>query len=242
MIAILQHFVPDINLELDGLKALGAELGVVGPAPPPSAQTPMRSLPPSLERAYGQIAESSSNQSEYMSGRSESPTSVVAEEDEQQINKDPAISPNAEMSHPSSPILTRNFSSLISLTLDDNQHSVPSQTTAPDGYFSSLTFGTLRDRVQADTYVEKYFNDINDVIWVLSYDAFMSWYRDYDPNIPLEVTKQAILSLVFAFGAIGECNDEGDAYFSYAQRTIGLVLQKGGLEVIQVFILMVHFL
>jgi hypothetical protein len=82
MIAILQHFIPDINLELDGLKAIGKELGIQGPAPPGPPQTPMRSLPPSLEGVYIQRATSTPGQSEGMSERSQSPGSEMEREDE----------------------------------------------------------------------------------------------------------------------------------------------------------------
>ena len=131
MIAILQHFVPDISLELDGLKALGAQLGVVGPAHPPPPQTPMRSLPPSLERAYGQTTESSSNQSEYMSGRSESPTSEVGREDELQISEDLASSPNAEALHLSSTTITRkcSYSIFSYIRRESTYSSVPNDLT-----------------------------------------------------------------------------------------------------------------
>jgi hypothetical protein len=238
MIAILQHFVPDINLELDGLKALGSQLGVVGPAPPPPAQTPMRNLPPSLERAYGQTSESASNPSERMAGRSQSPTSELDGEEELNMSEDLVI-PNAESLHPSSPTRTRNFFCLLTLTLVDNQLTLPSQRTSPNYSFSSVTVGALPNRALADVYVENYFNDINDIIWVLSYNEFMSWYRDYDPNIPLDATKHTILSLVFAFGAKEDSNNERDMYYSNALKTIGSVMKQGGLHSIQALMLMV---
>jgi hypothetical protein len=81
MIAILQHFIPDINLELDGLKTIGTQLGIPGPAPPGYSQTPMRSLPASLEGIF-QRGTSMSNQSEAMSERSQSPNSAMGKEDE----------------------------------------------------------------------------------------------------------------------------------------------------------------
>src|SRR5271169_1409329 len=88
MIAILQHFVPDINLELEGLKAVGAKLGIPGPAlalPPTGLnQTPMRSLPPSLEGAYLQRASSTPNQSEGLSERSQSPAPSETDRDDEE--------------------------------------------------------------------------------------------------------------------------------------------------------------
>jgi hypothetical protein len=82
MIAILQHFLPDINLELEGLQAVGKELGIAGPAPPGPLQTPMRSLPASLEGVYLQRRMSTSNQSDGMSERSQSPESDMERDNE----------------------------------------------------------------------------------------------------------------------------------------------------------------
>jgi len=71
MIAILQHFIPDINIDLEGLKAVGAELGIQGPAPSGAVpQMPLRNLPASLAETYLQRTGSTSNQSEEMSERS----------------------------------------------------------------------------------------------------------------------------------------------------------------------------
>lgn len=88
MIAILQHFVPDINLELEGLKAVGAKLGIPGPAlalPPTGLnQIPMRSLPPSLEGAYLQRTSSTPNQSEGLSERSQSPAPSETDRDDEE--------------------------------------------------------------------------------------------------------------------------------------------------------------
>ena len=108
MIAILQHFVPDINLELDGLKALGAQLGVAGPALPPSAQAPMRNLPPTLERAYGQGLESSSNPSENIAGSTQSPVSDFLGEEELDISEDHGPTPNDDSFNPPTRTMARN--------------------------------------------------------------------------------------------------------------------------------------
>jgi hypothetical protein len=108
MIAILQHFVPGINLELNGLKALGAQLGVVGPSPGPPAQVPIRSLPTSLELAYEQPTESISNTSEHMSERSHSPPGDGDREDnEGQIIDETLTLSNTGTSRLSSPSILR---------------------------------------------------------------------------------------------------------------------------------------
>jgi len=85
MIAIIQHFVPDINFELEGLKAIGAKLGIAAPAPPVLGQAPRRSLPPSMEAAYLQGSDSTPAQSEATSKRSQSPDPSEFEEDEEEV-------------------------------------------------------------------------------------------------------------------------------------------------------------
>ena len=83
MIAIIQHFIPDINFELEGLKAAGAKFGIATPAPPLPGQTPRRSLPPSLEAAYLQRFDSTPGQSDAMSERSPSLDPSEFEEEEE---------------------------------------------------------------------------------------------------------------------------------------------------------------
>ena len=85
MIAIIQHFVPDINLELEGLKAAAAKLGIATPAPPIPGQAPRQSLPPSLETAYLQGSDSNPAQSEAASEKSPSPEPSEFEESEADV-------------------------------------------------------------------------------------------------------------------------------------------------------------
>jgi len=81
IIAIIQHFLPDIDLELDGLKAAGAKLGIAAPAHPVAGQTPRLSLPPSLEAPSLQHSESSHAQSDVMGEKSPSPERSASEEE-----------------------------------------------------------------------------------------------------------------------------------------------------------------
>jgi hypothetical protein len=85
MIAIIQHFVPDINLELEGLKAAGAKLGIVAPAPPLPGQAPRQSLLPSLEPAFLQDSDPTPAQFEAASERSPSPEPSEFEESEADV-------------------------------------------------------------------------------------------------------------------------------------------------------------
>jgi hypothetical protein len=85
MIAIIQHFVPDINLELEGLKAAAAKLGIAAPAPPIQGQAPRRSLPPNLEPALLQRSDSTPAQSEAASEKSPSPEPSEFEESEADV-------------------------------------------------------------------------------------------------------------------------------------------------------------
>lgn len=88
MIAIIQHFLPDINLELEGLKAAGAKLGIAVPAPPVAGQTPTLNLPPSLEAPQLQQSDSTSAKSDIMSERSPSAELSEFEEEEEAEEQD----------------------------------------------------------------------------------------------------------------------------------------------------------
>lgn len=247
MIAILQHFVPGINLELEGLKTLGAQLGVVGPAPPPPAQTPIRTLPTGLELAYGQPTESISNPSEHMSERSHSPPGEVDREDNE--GRMPGIDDldtltlaNTGTLHLSSPNVARICPLLLTLILEDLQQSVStqsSQPTVPNDLMVAKTSSTLPTREVADRYVENYFNNLNELFWVLSYNEFMTWYQGYDPAKPLGPTREAVLLLVLAFGSSSESSDEREKYISSALNLVGDVMKQGGLDGIQALLLMV---
>jgi len=114
-----------------------------------------------------------------------------------------------------------------------NKYDVPVNIGSP-GY--SFNFP---ERALADIYVQRYFNEINNVNWVLSYYEFMSWYRYDDPSSPLNATRHVILSLVFAFGA----NDVSisETYYSNALNLIGSIIKEGGLQSVQALMLMVRF-
>jgi len=83
MIAILNHFIPDVALETEGLKAVGASLGIQKPESTGTNHTPMRSLPASLEGAYLQRSSSTPNQSDAMSEGSQSPVPSEKDRDEE---------------------------------------------------------------------------------------------------------------------------------------------------------------
>jgi hypothetical protein len=83
MITILHHFIPDVALETEGLKAIGASLGISKPESTGSHQTPMRSLPASLEGAYLQRSSITPNQSEGMSEGSQSPAPSETDRDDE---------------------------------------------------------------------------------------------------------------------------------------------------------------
>jgi hypothetical protein len=89
-------------------------------------------------------------------------------------------------------------------------------------------------------YVDKYFSEVNDILCVLSYHEFLSWYRQCYPDKLLDPAKQVILFIVLAFGTKDDTNGAGCTYFSYALNAIGSVMEKGGLEAVQALILMVQ--
>jgi hypothetical protein len=98
----------------------------------------------------------------------------------------------------------------------------------------------LPPRSLADIYVDRYFSEVNDLICVLSYNEFRSWYHYAYPDKPLDQVKQAILYTVFAFGSKDDMNGAGEAFFSQALPSAGAVVARGGLEAIQTLILMVY--
>jgi len=81
MIAILQHFVPDINFELESLKAVGKSLGIQKPSTQVITQSPMRALPQTLEAQYKKDT-LTPNPSERLSERSHTPQSENGKDDE----------------------------------------------------------------------------------------------------------------------------------------------------------------
>jgi hypothetical protein len=54
MIAIIQHFMPEVQFDLEGLRSAGKSLGIENPAPQNLTQAPLRPLPATLEVVYGQ--------------------------------------------------------------------------------------------------------------------------------------------------------------------------------------------
>ena len=97
----------------------------------------------------------------------------------------------------------------------------------------------LPSRQFADIFVERYFADVNDILCVLSYNDFLSWYQPSYPERPLDPAKQVILYTVFAFGSRDDINGSADIYFSYALNAVGSIFGQAGLETIQALTLMV---
>ena len=264
MIAIIQHFIPDINFELEGLKAAGEKLGIPAPAPSPAGQTPRRSLPPSLEAANLQRSESTPGQSEVMSERSRSrgPSDFAEEEEGEEEGEDatvadelltiaepsldvqpPILSPLAP---PTSPVAPRGrLREIAPLTSTSPLPRPPpplTPATSSAAELVSIPGPTTQppSRQSADIFVERYFTDVNDVFCLLSYDSFMTWYRPSYPNQPLDLARQVILYTVFAFGSRDDINGSADIYFSYALGAIGPLLGQGGFETVQALTLMVY--
>ena len=107
MIAILNHFVPDVSMETEGLKAVGASLGIAKPESTGSYQIPMRSLPASLEGAYLKQSSSTPNQSEGMSEGSQSPAPSETDRDDEAHAAESLINTNDAPSQQSTPVEIR---------------------------------------------------------------------------------------------------------------------------------------
>jgi Fungal specific transcription factor domain len=100
----------------------------------------------------------------------------------------------------------------------------------------------LPPRHVADIFVDRFFADVNDLLCILSYNDFMSWFHPSYPDKPLEPIKQVILYIVFAFGSKDDIKGSADTYFSYAQGAVGPIMAQGGLEAIQTLTLLVRYL
>jgi hypothetical protein len=106
-------------------------------------------------------------------------------------------------------------------------------------YFPRPQFSQHPPRHIADSFVNKYFADVNDILCILSYNEFMSWYHQSYPDKHLEPIKQVILYTVFAFGSKDDINGSADVYFSHALSAVGSVMGQGSLEAIQALALLV---
>ena len=68
----------------------------------------------------------------------------------------------------------------------------------------------------ADSYIERFFTDVNDTFCILSYKDFMQWYILLYPDKPLDHVKQVILHVIFAFATKDAADGACDIYFSQA--------------------------
>src|SRR5271170_6971121 len=105
-------------------------------------------------------------------------------------------------------------------------------TSSSFSYFPA-SIPQLPPRDLAIHFIDRYFRDVNEILCVLSYNDFGSWYHHMSPDKPFEPVKRVILFTVFAFGCKDDINGAADTYFSYALQSVGLVMQQGGLEAIQ---------
>jgi len=120
MIAIIQHFVPDINLDLEGLKAVGKSLGIEGPAPHGTAESPMRPLPVPLEATSGQD-NTPSNPSENMSEKGGHMTEDDNEKDDETNALEGPLTMTDTTSQPVTPTPRRNSSYTNLLTFSGSK-------------------------------------------------------------------------------------------------------------------------
>jgi hypothetical protein len=88
-------------------------------------------------------------------------------------------------------------------------------------------------RRAGDVLVDRFFSEVNELHFILSYNDFMPWYQRWFPEIILDPTKQATLFTVFAFGCKDDINAPADSYFIHAVNAMGPVLVNGCLEAVQ---------
>jgi hypothetical protein len=88
-------------------------------------------------------------------------------------------------------------------------------------------------RRAGDVLVDRFFSEVNELHFILSYNDFMPWYQRWFPDISLDPIKQATLFTVFAFGCKDDINAPADSYFIHAVNAMGPVLVNGCLEAVQ---------
>jgi hypothetical protein len=95
----------------------------------------------------------------------------------------------------------------------------------------------IPSRRAGDVLVDRFFSEVNELHFILSYNDFMPWYQRWFPDVPLDPIKQATLFTVFAFGCKDDINAPADSYFIHAVNAMGPVLVNGCLEAVQALIL-----
>lgn len=128
----------------------------------------------------------------------------------------------------------------MTLTLEEARGPDPPVQTPSAQFSLQLKSFELPPRSLADMYVGRYFSEVNDLICVLSYNEFRSWYHYSYPDKPLDQLKEATLYTVFAFGSKDDLNGASETFFSQALPLTGALVARGGLEAIQALILMVY--
>jgi len=243
MAAILQHEIPDINLDVEGLRDVGTKMGIAEP-PPGNGSLSVTPKGPAISEG-GEQAEKMGealNDLGGQSGRSQSPISEidldqkpgdtaqipVVVRDSPRISQQPRRLLPTLAPQPSALAHRRQSSEVPSLEEDRLQRMMRLEPS----WFTQAV-GAIPSRPLADILVDKYFSEVNELHCILSYNGFMPWYQQWFPDVPLAPARQAILFTVFAIGCKDDINGPSDSYFTHAVNAMGPVLLTGSLEAVQ---------
>jgi hypothetical protein len=128
-----------------------------------------------------------------------------------------------------SPRAQRMLSSDIPSPEEDRiQRIIPSE---PNRFAPPMR--AVPSRRAGDVLVDRFFSEVNELHFILSYNDFMPWYQRWFPDVSLDPIKQATLFTVFAFGCKDDINAPADSYFIHAVNAMGPVLVNGCLEAVQ---------
>jgi hypothetical protein len=241
MAAILQHNVPDINLDMGGLRDVGSSMGIPGPSAGNGDQTMIRNATTIMD-VGGQLGHIETlNESGGQSQRTETPISEihVKQADGDAAQNPVSVPERAETFQPLPahlPLLVRQQSLAAQRVQPSDirskeDHLQRIMQPEPSGFAPAIGF--VPTRPVADILVHKYFSEVNQLHCILSYNDFMPWYQRWFPDVSLPPINQAILFTVFAFGCKDEISGPADNYFLHAVNAMGPVLLNGCLEAVQ---------
>jgi len=239
MPADLRHEIPEINLDVEGLRDVDAKIGIAEPL------LGNGNLPKSLAISEGgEKPENLGETLKDLGGQSEETHSSISEIDLDQKSRDTAQIPVFVRHSPQKSQLPRRPLPTLAPQLSTSAHRRSSDIPSPvEDRLQSMTrhepsrftpaVGAIPSRLLGDILVRKYFSEVNELHCILSYSDFMRWYQQWFPDISLVPTKQAILFTVFAIGCKDDINGPSDSYFTHAVNAMGPVLLTGSLEAVQ---------
>ena len=243
MAADFRHEIPDIGLDVQGLRDVGAKSGIVEP-PLGNGNLPVTTKGLAISET-GEKLEKLGETLNDLGGQNGESHSSVSEMNLDQNSRDTAQIPvfvrdsprKSQLPRRPLPTLAPQVSTLAyrrqSADIPSPEEDRLQRMTRHEPSRFTPAVGAIPSRPLGDILVGKYFSEVNELHCILSYNDFMSWYQQWFPDVSLVPTKQAILFTVFAIGCKDDINGPSDSYFTHAVNAMGPVLLTGSLEAVQ---------